>query len=63
MISTDLTIRQGQIRSMLEALESASTLTKWEEEFLTSIALQFERKGTLSDKQCEVLEKIYTKVF
>jgi len=35
-------------------------LTKWEENFIESIKEQFEKRGTLSDRQEEILEKIYT---
>jgi hypothetical protein len=48
------------IKHMLEALESPSKeLTKWEASFIESITDQYEQKGQLSDRQFEVLEKIY----
>lgn len=48
------------ITHMLNALDSPHReLTKWEEEFLTSINEQFEQRGTLSDRQFEILERIY----
>lgn len=48
------------IQHMLTALETPSQeLTKWEENFLGSIAEQFEKRGTLSDKQFEILDRIY----
>jgi hypothetical protein len=34
-------------------------LTPWELDFLTSVKDQFDRKGVLTDRQFEVLEKIY----
>ena len=34
-------------------------LTAWESNFIISITDQFERRGTLSDKQFEILERIY----
>lgn len=34
-------------------------LTQWELDFLYSVTTQFERKGTLSRKQFDVLERIY----
>lgn len=37
----------------------AKTLTKWEENFVSSISDQFDRRGSLSDKQFEILESIY----
>jgi len=35
-------------------------LTKWEEGFIESIAEQFELKQWISDKQEEILERLYT---
>jgi len=37
----------------------ARGLSKWEEEFVGSIADQFERRGSISDRQEEILERIY----
>lgn len=34
-------------------------LTKWEQDFMESIAEQFEIKQWISDKQEEILERIY----
>lgn len=34
-------------------------LTKWEEEFISDIKDQFTDRGTLSEKQEEILERIY----
>jgi hypothetical protein len=34
-------------------------LSEWENEFVTSVKYQLERKGTLSIKQAEILERIY----
>lgn len=34
-------------------------LTKWEEDFVESIKEQFEKRGSLSEKQLEILERIY----
>lgn len=48
------------IKHMFRELESPNKeLTKWEEDFISSITDQFERKNSLSDKQFEILEKIY----
>lgn len=51
------------IEHFLSALEDASQvtkpLTKWEEGFLMSVRDQFDRRGTLSDGQFNVLESIY----
>ena len=49
------------IQHMLTALETPNKeLTKWEENFLGSLEEQFKAKGTLSDKQTEILDRIYT---
>jgi hypothetical protein len=37
----------------------AKELTPWELDFLISVKDQFDRKGRLSEKQFEVLERIY----
>jgi len=52
--------KKEQIRMMLDALETPSKeLTKWEQQFLESIADQFDRTQTLSDKQFDILDRIY----
>jgi hypothetical protein len=52
--------RKEVIQQMLHALESPhKDLTEWEENFLESIAKQFDRSGSLSDKQFEILDRIY----
>jgi len=40
--------------------ESTKRLTKWEEDFLESISDQLTNTGSLSDRQAEILERIYT---
>ena len=48
------------IEEWLERLESPSKpLTAWEADFLISVRDQFDRSGRLSERQEEVLEKIY----
>lgn len=42
-----------------EIEENGKGLTKWEEDFITSITEQFQRTGSLSDKQEDILERIY----
>jgi hypothetical protein len=44
-----------------ESLES-DRLSDWEDKFLKSIKEQLEKKGFLSPKQIEVLERIHTSV-
>ena len=52
--------RKAVIEQMLQSLEApVKELTKWEENFLESIADQFQQKGSLSDRQFEILDKIY----
>ena len=49
------------IETMLNALETPSReLTKWEENFLESIADQYQKRGSLSDRQIEILDRIYS---
>lgn len=49
------------IRHFLSELENPNkTLTKWEEDFVVSISDQFDRSGSLSDKQFSILERIYS---
>ena len=37
----------------------SDNLTEWEEKFVNSVKEQLERRGSLSPRQVEVLEKIY----
>lgn len=39
--------------------EDGRGLTDWEQNFMKSITDQFEQRGSLSDKQEEILERIY----
>jgi hypothetical protein len=53
--------RKSVIEQMLADLETPSKdLTKWEEDFLESIADQFQERGTLSERQYEILSRIYS---
>jgi hypothetical protein len=48
------------IRHFLSELESPKKpLTLWEENFLASVSDQFTNRGTLSDRQFEILERVY----
>ena len=40
--------------------ENEHKLSKWEADFIDSISEQFESKGWISDKQEEILERIYS---
>jgi hypothetical protein len=51
---------KDNIEYFFEALESPTRdLSKWEDNFLDSIREQFEERGSLSDRQFEILERIY----
>lgn len=52
---------EPDIEGWLDAVISeARNLTKWEEDFITSVYDQWERSGFLSERQLEILERIYT---
>jgi len=66
MIPNDQPLRKQIIDRMLNKLlldveHETSDFTKWEQDFLLSLGEQFERKGDLSNRQCEILERIYDK--
>ena len=45
---------------MIECLQSPNRkLTQWELDFLTSIGDQFEERNSLSERQFEVLKRVY----
>lgn len=45
---------------MLKALESPlHALTKWEEDFIESVTEQLSERGHLSERQMEIVERIY----
>lgn len=49
------------IADMLERIATEGRrLTDWEREFVESVTDQFERRGSLTDKQVDVIERIYT---
>ena len=49
------------IEHMIDSLryKPNRTLTKWEKEFVESVAAYFLRKRDISDRQFEILEKLY----
>ena len=52
--------RNENIEHMLRSLETPhKTLTKWEEDFLDSLNDQYQSRRSLSDRQYEILERIY----
>ena len=49
------------IQHFLSSLESPSKrLSPWELNFLESVSDQFSRRGDLSEKQFEILERLYS---
>lgn len=53
--------REDKIRHYFETLHASGfDLTDWEKSFLSSTARQFNSKGDLSDRQLEILERIYS---
>lgn len=62
MIPTDLVERRKMIKRMIEScVNNIDYLSKWENDFLISIGEQFSDNGNLTDRQCEILEKIHDK--
>ena len=43
-----------------DVINDGWNLTKWEENFIASIDEQFTQSGSLSERQTEILERIYT---
>jgi hypothetical protein len=63
MIPNDLKERQDMIDRMLRVCtDRINELTRWESDFIISIETQYQLKSNLSDRQCEILEKIYDKL-
>ena len=46
-------------QAWIEAYQSSDKLTEWEDNFVSSLKEQLEKKGSLSSKQVEILERIY----
>lgn len=60
MIPNDQPARGEMINRMLHTLLTTNPdLTSWKLDFISSLDEQFEKKGNLSQKQCEILERIY----
>jgi len=47
-------------QAWIEACQSSDKLTEWEDNFVSSLKGQLEKKGSLSEKQVEILERIYS---
>lgn len=56
--------RRKMIERVIESLirNQPENQTKWEENFIESIREQFMEKGDLTDRQCEILERLYDKL-
>ena len=62
-IEQDPVKRSQRIRFMLDFAEShINKCTQWEQNFIESISDQFGNSGKLSDKQFEILDKIFDKL-
>ena len=55
MTQTASTIKQR----ITEVQEQGKNLTNWEADFVDSIAEQFEERGSISDRQEEILERVH----
>ena len=55
------TVKSGDRTSWLIAKASTNNLNSWEKNFLFSIEAQYEKLGTLSERQLEVLDRIANK--
>ena len=63
MIPNDPEERKKMIKRMLDVCaENKDELNSWESDFVDSCEGKFESRETLSDRQCEILEKIYDKL-
>lgn len=62
MIPSDIELRREMIEHMINYLIGNVTLTKGEIDFIESITEQFDEKKNLTDRQCEIFERIYDKI-
>lgn len=66
MIPNDQPLRRQTLERMLDHLSKRvmvedEVYTAWEVEFIDSVCYQFLDKGDLSNKQCEIVERLYNK--
>ena len=64
MIPNDQPLRGQTIERMLMSCLKRideDQYSQWESDFIKSISEQFNFKGDLSTKQCEILERLYDK--
>ena len=48
------------IQNWIETVQTEGRgLSKWEQDFIASLSEQFDERGTVSEKQQEILERIY----
>jgi uncharacterized membrane-anchored protein len=53
-------VNKELVAHMLDSLKTPSReLTKWEEDFIESVDEQFTERGSLSERQFEILERVY----
>lgn len=57
-------VDRGSVKPVAEWIQELSQrprhpLTEWEEDFITSLGDQWDRTHRLSDKQTDILERIY----
>jgi hypothetical protein len=54
---------RNQVEDIRHWIETVNTeargLTKWEEDFMASVTEQFQERGWISDRQEEIVERIY----
>jgi hypothetical protein len=52
--------KSDEYRVLLEHCLDQGNLTKWEDSFCVSLVDQLDRGRTLTERQAEILERIYT---
>lgn len=53
----------GRIKEMLDACANyLDDMAEWEQSFVESVTDQFERTGSLSPKQLEILERLHERL-
>jgi uncharacterized coiled-coil DUF342 family protein len=62
MIPNEINERRKMIERMVDyCMDKRDELSQWEASFIESINEQFSQRNNLTDRQCEILEKIYDK--
>lgn len=57
----NLTIKRMIGRLSIDVFQFPENYSKWEQDFIESISDQFLEKKDLTNKQCEILERLYDK--